>query len=114
MPMLLERLKGREVAHDGRRFLLRTGRDGRGEAVIECLELHRRTCNGAAIFNERILDACIADLIGDSGPHTDEEIGYALAFFYDRATDEGEGLRVENAGAVLSYEAGERRRSGSG
>lgn len=112
MPMLLERLKDREVAHEGRHFLLRTGRDGRGEAVIECLEEQRGTCNGAAIFDERILDACIADLIGDSGPHTDDEIGYALAFFYDRANDEGEGVKVENDIAGLSYEAGERRRSG--
>ena len=114
--MLLERLKGREVAHDGRRFVLRTGRNGRGEAVIECLEVLRGTCRGAAIFDERILDACIADLIGDSGPHTDGEIAYALAFFYDRANDEGEGVRVENGSAGLgvdvSYEAGERRRSG--
>jgi hypothetical protein len=112
MPMLLESLKDREVAHDGRRFILRNGRDGRSEAVIECLEAKRHTRYGAAIFQELILDACIADLLGDSGPHSEAEIGYALAYFYDRATDEGEGVKMEHADAAWRDAAGDRRRSG--
>jgi hypothetical protein len=97
MPMLLESLKDREMAHEGRRFILRGGREDRSEAVIECLKTPRGTRRGVAVFQERVLDACVTDLLGDSGPYADDALAYALAYFYDRATEEAEGVKIETS-----------------
>jgi hypothetical protein len=103
--MLLESLKDREMAHEGRLFILRGGRRDRSEAVIECLKTQRGARRGVAVFQERVLDVCVADLLGDSGPYAEAELAYALAYFYDRATEEGDGVKIENADRTQREEA---------